>query len=60
VAALLFCLPALTWIATGLVAGWVAARQGKSWRWGFALGFLFSTVGVALAALPAKKRGCAP
>jgi hypothetical protein len=51
-AALLFCLPPLTWIATGLLAGWVAARRGKSWRWGFALGFCFSTAGVALAALP--------
>ena len=51
-AALLFCLPPLTWIATGLLAGWIAARRGKSWRWGFALGFCFSTAGVALAALP--------
>jgi hypothetical protein len=51
-AALLFCLPPLTWIATGLIAGWIAARRGKSWRWGFALGFCFSTAGVALAALP--------
>jgi hypothetical protein len=51
-AALLFLLPPLTWIATGLLAGWVAARRGKSWRWGFALGFCFSTAGVALAALP--------
>ena len=32
VAALLFCLPPLTWTATGLLAGWLAARRGKSWR----------------------------
>jgi hypothetical protein len=51
-AALLCCLAPLTWIATGLVAGWLAARRGKSWCWGFALGFCFSTAGVALAALP--------
>jgi hypothetical protein len=56
VAALLLCLSPLSWIATGLVAGWLAARQGKSWRWGFALGFFFSTAGVALAALP-RRRG---
>jgi hypothetical protein len=52
--ALLFCLPPLTWTATGLLACWLAARQGKSWRWGFALGFFFSTAGVALAALPCR------
>jgi hypothetical protein len=56
VAAILFCLPPLTWTATGLVAGWAAARRGKSWRWGFALGFFFSTAGVALAALPRRNR----
>jgi hypothetical protein len=54
VAALLFCLPPLTWTATGLLAGWVAARRGKSWRVGFALGFCFSTAGVVLAALPGR------
>jgi hypothetical protein len=54
VATLLFCLPPLTWVATGLLAGWVAARRGKSWRVGFALGFWFSTAGVALAALPRR------
>jgi hypothetical protein len=54
VAALLFCLPPLTWIATGLLAGWLATRRGKSWRAGFALGFCFSTAGVALAALPRR------
>jgi NhaP-type Na+/H+ or K+/H+ antiporter len=54
-AALLFCLPPLTWIATGLVAAWLAARRGKSWRRGFALGFCFSTAGVVLAALPARR-----
>jgi hypothetical protein len=52
VAALLFCLPPLTWAATGLLAGWLAARSGKSWYRGFALGFFFSTAGVVLAALP--------
>jgi hypothetical protein len=52
VAALLFCLPPLTWTATGLLAGWLAARRGKSWRWGFALGFFCSTAGLVLAALP--------
>jgi len=52
VSALLFCLPPLTWIATGLLAGWLAARRGKSWRRGFALGFCFSYAGVVLAALP--------
>jgi hypothetical protein len=52
VAALLFCLPPLTWAATGLLAGWLAARRGKSWRWGFALGFFGSTAGLVLAALP--------
>jgi hypothetical protein len=57
VAALLFCLPPLTWTATGLLAGWLAARRGKSWRWGFALGFFCSTAGVILAALP---RGSSP
>jgi hypothetical protein len=53
-AVILFCLPPMTWTATGLLAGWVAARRGKSWRWGFALGFFFSTAGVALAALPPR------
>jgi hypothetical protein len=52
VSALLFCLPPLTWAATGLLAGWLAARRGKSWYRGFALGFFFSTAGVLLAALP--------
>jgi hypothetical protein len=52
VVAVLFCVPPLTWILTGLVAAWLAARRGKSWRWGFALGFCFSTAGVLLAALP--------
>jgi hypothetical protein len=52
VAALLFCLPPLTWAATGLLAGWLAARRGKSWYRGFALGFFFSTAGLVLAALP--------
>ncbi len=28
--------------------------QGKSWRWGFALGFFFSTAGLVLAALPPR------
>jgi hypothetical protein len=55
VTALLFSIPPLTWIATGLLAGWLAARRGKSWRWGFALGFCFSTAGVALAAFPPIK-----
>ena len=61
-AALLFCLPPLTWIATGLLAGWLAARRGKSWRVGFALGFCFSTAGVVLAALPRRSHrgGVAP
>jgi hypothetical protein len=54
VAALLFCLPPLTWTATGLLAGWLAARRGKSWRWGFALGFFCSTAGLVLAALPRR------
>jgi hypothetical protein len=54
VAALLFCLPPLTWTATGFLAGWLAARRGKSWRWGFALGFFFSAAGVVLAALPRR------
>jgi hypothetical protein len=49
-------LPPLTWIATGLVAGGIAAWRGKSWRWGFALGFFFSTAGVVVAALPSKSR----
>jgi hypothetical protein len=53
-AALLFYLPPLTWIATGLLAAWLAARRGKSWRWGFALGFFCSTAGVVLAALPRR------
>ena len=53
-AALLFCLPPLIWAATGLLAGWLAAHQGKSWRWGFALGFFFSTAGLVLAALPPR------
>ncbi|MFI5386996.1 MAG: hypothetical protein ACHQ50_12855 [Fimbriimonadales bacterium] len=53
-AALLFCLPPLTWTATGLLAGWLAARRGKSWCRGFALGFFFSTAGVVLAALPRR------
>jgi hypothetical protein len=55
--ALFFCMPPLTWVATGLLAGWLAARRGKSWRWGFALGFFCSTPGVLLAALPS---GCSP
>jgi hypothetical protein len=54
VAALLFCLPPLTWTVTGLLAGWLAARRGKSWRRGFALGFFCSTAGVVLAALPRR------
>jgi hypothetical protein len=54
VTAILFCLPPLTWTATGLLAGWLAARRGKSWRVGFALGFCFSTAGVVLAALPRR------
>jgi hypothetical protein len=54
VAAILFCLPPLTWVATGLLAGWLAARRGKSWRVGFALGFCFSSAGVVLAALPRR------
>jgi hypothetical protein len=54
VAVLIFCLAPLTWIASGLVAGWLAARRGKSWCWGFALGFFFSTAGVAVAALPRR------
>lgn len=52
--ALLLCLPPLTWTATGLLAGWLAARRGRSWRRGFALGFCFSTAGVVLAALPRR------
>ena len=55
-AALLFCMPSLIWIATGLLAGCLAARRGKSWRWGFALGFFFSTAGVLVAALPPSSR----
>jgi hypothetical protein len=55
-AALLFALPPLTWAATGLLAAWLAARRGKSWRWGFALGFFCSTAGVVLAALPRRSR----
>ena len=51
-AVLLFCLGPLTWTATGILAARLAARRGKSWRWGFALGFLFSTAGVMLVALP--------
>ncbi len=53
-AALLFCLPLLAWTATGLLAGWLAARRGKSWCQGFALGFFCSTAGVVLAALPRR------
>jgi hypothetical protein len=60
VAALLFCLPPLTWTATGLLAGWLAARRGKSWRVGFALGFCFSTAGVVLAALPRRGHSGVP
>jgi hypothetical protein len=56
-AVLLCCLPPLTWTATGLLAGWLATRRGKSWRWGFALGFFCSIAGVMLAALP---RGSSP
>ena len=52
VAVLLFCLGPLTCTATGILAAGLAARRGKSWRWGFALGFLFSTAGVMLVALP--------
>jgi hypothetical protein len=52
----LFCMPPLTWTVTGLLAGWFAARRGKSWRWGFALGFFCSTPGVMLAALPHGSR----
>ena len=48
----LFFMPPLTWTVTGLLAGWFAARRGKSWRWGFALGFFCSTPGLMLAALP--------
>jgi hypothetical protein len=55
VAVVLFCLPPLIWAATGLLAGWLAARRGKSWRCGFALGFFFSTGGLVLAALPRRK-----
>jgi hypothetical protein len=40
----------------GLLAGWLAARRGKSWCSGFALGFFCSTAGVVLAALPRKSR----
>jgi hypothetical protein len=58
VATLLFCLPALTWVATGILAGWLAARRGKSWRVGFALGFFFSTAGVVFAALPRRSGPC--
>jgi len=55
VAALLFfCLPPLIWAATGLLAGRLAARRGKSWCRGFALGFFFSTAGLVLAALPRR------
>jgi hypothetical protein len=52
VATLLLCLPPLTWIATGLLAGWLAVHRGKSWYRGFALGFCFSIAGVVLASLP--------
>jgi hypothetical protein len=55
VAALLFCLPPLIWAATGLLAGWLAARRGKSWYWGFALGYFCSTAGVVVAALPRSR-----
>lgn len=51
---LTLCLPLLAWTATGLLAGWLAFRRGKSWRWGFMLGFLFSTAGVMLASLPSR------
>lgn len=51
---LIFCLPLLSWTATGLLAGWLAIRRGKSWRRGFILGFLFSTAGVMLASLPSR------
>jgi len=51
---LFFCLPPLTWVATGLLAGWLAARRGKSWYRGFALGFFCSTAGLVLAALPRR------
>jgi hypothetical protein len=54
VAALIFCLPPLTWTATGILAAWLAARRGKSWRQGFALGYFCSTAGVVLAALPRR------
>jgi hypothetical protein len=47
-------LPPLTWTATGLLTGWLAARAGKSWRVGFALGLCFCTAGVVLAALPRR------
>jgi hypothetical protein len=57
VAVFLFCVPPLTWIATGLLAGWLAVRRGKSWRRGFVLGFFLSTPGVVVAALP---RGSSP
>jgi hypothetical protein len=56
VTVLLFCMPPLTWTATGLLAGWLAARRGKSWYSGFALGFFCSTAGVVLAALPRRSR----
>jgi hypothetical protein len=58
VAALLICLPPITWTATGIAAGWLASRQGKSWRWGFALGFFFSFGGITMAALPRRINHC--
>jgi hypothetical protein len=54
VVTLLFCVPPVTWTVTGLLAAWLAVRRGKSWRWGFTLGFFFSTAGVVLAALPRR------
>ena len=51
-AAPLICLPPLTWAATGLLAGWLAARRGICR--GFALGFFCSAAGLVLAALPRR------